>query len=650
MLNDYIGGGQVFLHKIRMFTQVFWRSVHVAVLVGSTMAVIVYVPQILREDLLAALSYRKAVFVQGFDEAISSIKQSRNANVTKIAVKTKHGVYARDIEPRKVLSSKVFREADHAVMALLTSMLQFAAFASGAGVFLVFLLWNRFGKSIKDDKKVKGGRILTPDQVNGILKGLGMASSLKIGDMPIVKDSETRHFLICGSTGSGKTNLIDTILPQVEARGEAAIIVDQTGEMIAKYYDPSRGDIIFNPLDSRSHDWDLWADCFDNSSVNNSSVNTYLEKFAKILFSFNRCSSGSNSDPFWENSAETVFIEVAGYASKYKGDKLGLLNDMLSCWSFEELSEVLSDTPASRYLNAKNKITANSILSVMTTLAKPLSYLIEPKSEKSFGLRNHLKEIRQGSKAWLFLTTKPSQRELTLPLIACLLELAVSLLMENGSKGEKKLWFVLDELAALGRLPALSGLMTEGRKYGACVIAAMQSLNQLYGNYGQYAGSTIFGQFGTKFFFRNDEPQIAKMITDLCGSEIINKQQKNTSFGANELRDGVSYTEQEKQKPLVEYSDVSSLKTGMCYVLLPEPKVRLSKIEVPESKILIKNEEFVGYTTYQETTLPQHAERLIEMLETNDNQAVIAKSGKRLITDDRSGKESKLNEEELELI
>lgn len=165
--------------------------------------------------------------------------------------------------------------------------------------------------------------------------------------------------------------------------------------------------------------------------------------------------------------------------------------------------------------------------------------------------------------------------------------------MENGIQKEQKLWFVLDEVAALGRLPALNGIMSEGRKYGACVIAAMQSLNQLYNNYGQYAGSTIFGQFGTKFFFRNDEPQIAKMITDLCGSELINKQQKNTSFGANELRDGVSYTEQEKQKPLVEYSDIASLNVGQCYVLLPEPKARLAKLEVPESIRSKKNEEFV---------------------------------------------------------
>ena len=34
MLNNFIGGGQVFLHKVRMFWQVFTRTIHMALLLG----------------------------------------------------------------------------------------------------------------------------------------------------------------------------------------------------------------------------------------------------------------------------------------------------------------------------------------------------------------------------------------------------------------------------------------------------------------------------------------------------------------------------------------------------------------------------------------------------------------------------------------
>jgi hypothetical protein len=179
-------------------------------------------------------------------------------------------------------------------------------------------------------------------------------------------------------------------------------------------------------------------------------------------------------------------------------------------------------------------------------------------------------------------------------------ELAFSQLLDIGIKKDRRIWFVIDELSALGKLPALSTLMAEGRKYGACVLAGLQSLNQLYSNYGRYEGSTIFGQFGTSFFFQNKEPEIAKMVSSICGTETINRQQKNTSFGAHEFRDGVSYSEQQQQKDLVEYSDLANLSAGECFVLLPEPKVRIAKLQTPVVNLKDKNHGFIqaeGITT-----------------------------------------------------
>ncbi|MDP5020542.1 MAG: type IV secretion system DNA-binding domain-containing protein, partial [Rickettsiaceae bacterium] len=136
-------------------------------------------------------------------------------------------------------------------------------------------------------------------------------------------------------------------------------------------------------------------------------------------------------------------------------------------------------------------------------------------------------------------------------------------------------------------------LMSEGRKYGSCIICGLQSLNQLYSLYGQYEGSSIFGQFGTNFFFRNTESLVAKQISDISGMETITRQQKNTSFGANEFRDGISYNEHQQKKPLIEPSDLSSLATGSCYVFLPEPDVRMAKIAVPYNNIANRQDGFL---------------------------------------------------------
>jgi hypothetical protein len=101
----------------------------------------------------------------------------------------------------------------------------------------------------------------------------------------------------------------------------------------------------------------------------------------------------------------------------------------------------------------------------------------------------------------------------------------------------------------------------------------------------------------------------------MAGREIIYRQQKNTSFGAHEFRDGVSYSEQQQHKDLIEYSDLASLAVGECFALMPEPQVRVVKLEIPEAKLINKNEGFVQ--SENPITEPQ-ARDIVSIDEDND--------------------------------
>ena len=587
MINNFIGGGQVFLHKVRMFWQVFTRTIHIAFLVGIIVAIAVHSNELEQLDKQAFYSYRKAVLADSFDGAMNKIRASignKPNHITFVNAKTKVGIWGTKIDPRKVVRFNVFKEANTVGMLLCQKILIWSIVITLLGFIAIVFVWSKFGKNLKTDK-IKDGenKVLTAKEVRKKLCGIDQASDLKIGDMPLVKDMETRHFMVSGSTGSGKTNLIHNLLLQIERKGQPAIVIDQTGEMIARYYDRNRGDIIFNPFDDRGMTWNFWADC---------STKEELERFSKILFGFNRKKSQSGSDPFWEQSAEIVFNACAEYTRRTK-PSIEQLTTLVRSGTLELLSNKLKNTEAARYLDADNKSTSGSVLSVLATNARPITYLKDI-DDKSFSLKEYFTNIDNGATSWLFLATKPSSRELTQSLIACITELALCQLMDIGIKENRRVWFVLDELAALGKLPALSTLMSEGRKYGACIISGIQSLNQLYANYGQYEGSTIFGQFGTSFFFRNTENIIARTVSSMSGNEIITRQQKNTSFGANEFRDGISYSEQEQKKQMIEPSDLASLATGQCYVFLPEPIVRIAKIQIPKISSIAKNSSFVA--------------------------------------------------------
>ncbi len=586
MFNNFIGGGQVFLHKVRMFGQVFFRSFHASLLVGILLALLINWGSLQRLDWSGFFSYRKSVLAISFSEAANVIRETIGKepnHISYINARTNNSEW-NDVNPHKIYHMGIFQRADNQAWDLLTRIGLLAASATSASFVIIFLLWSRFGSGLKDERKNEGsGCVLTAGQVRSKLRSLDKCSRFSIGKMPLVKDMETRHFLVTGSTGSGKTNLIHNLLPQVEKLGQPAIVIDQTGEMIAKYYNPERGDIIFNPFDSRGRAWDFWADCGTRED---------LERFSKILIGFNRKQSSTHSDPFWENAAEAVFNSCIEFLRPTSAP-IEKIAQMVCHSDINYLKRTLNNTEAGRYLSADSKQTAASIVSVLAANAKPLTYLRSADGSGSFSMKQHFANIKNGSPSWLFLATKPSSRSLTLPLISCLTELALARLMDSGIHKDRRVWTVIDELPALGLLPALSALMAEGRKYGACVLAGMQSLNQLYSQYGHYDGSTIFGQFGTSFFFRNTEPAIAKMISSMCGSETITRQQKNTSFGANEFRDGVSYSEQQQRKSLVEADDLANLAIGEGYVLFPEPAVRLAKVQTKEATVKEKHQGFV---------------------------------------------------------
>lgn len=82
---------------------------------------------------------------------------------------------------------------------------------------------DRFGKNLKEEQTKEGeNKVLTAKEVARLLRVHKIASDLKIGNMPLVKNTETRHFLVTGGTGSGKTNLIHNLLAQVERKKHPA--------------------------------------------------------------------------------------------------------------------------------------------------------------------------------------------------------------------------------------------------------------------------------------------------------------------------------------------------------------------------------------------------------------------------------------------
>lgn len=79
---------------------------------------------------------------------------------------------------------------------------------------------------------------------------------IALASVPVPSDAESTHFLMVGSTGTGKSNAQSEMLAGAMARGDRTIVVDPNGETLARYM--RDGDRILNPFDARGEGWSIF--------------------------------------------------------------------------------------------------------------------------------------------------------------------------------------------------------------------------------------------------------------------------------------------------------------------------------------------------------------------------------------------------------
>ena len=139
-------------------------------------------------------------------------------------------------------------------------------------------------------------------------------------------------------------------------------------------------------------------------------------------------------------------------------------------------------------------------------------------------------------------------------------------LMSLPPSSDRRVWFVMDELPALNRLPSLERGLAELRKYGGCLMCGVQSVSQLETTYSLQSARTILGLFNTKIFFRSLDPTTGQWVSRSIGEAETSEHIENVSYGANTIRDGVSLNQTTRTKALVMPTELANLESLHCYL------------------------------------------------------------------------------------
>ena len=349
----------------------------------------------------------------------------------------------------------------------------------------------------------------------------------------IPKRLEASHILMIGDTGSGKSNAIRQILRQVRERGETAIVYDPAMDFVSEFYSPARGDLILNPLDQRCPYWSLGEE-IDRAETATTIAAAFLpdKEYEKDFFT-----DGPR--------------RILAHLLKQQPQPRDILK-MMADPSWVEAK--VKGTPLAALLDAGAPAQRAGVLASLNMVADSLELLPEwEHTRPTFATAEWYTE----RKRWVFLTSTPAYRAKILPLHSVWLDLFILRMMGYcEDHTAKPVWFVLDELASLNKLPQLHTAVTENRKYGNPVVLGFQGRSQLEKRYGQDA-EAMLSQPATKLFFKTTEPRAAKWISDAIGEIEVERLKESRSmrlFGSRK-----SYAMEIATKPLVMASEISGL-------------------------------------------------------------------------------------------
>jgi type IV secretory pathway TraG/TraD family ATPase VirD4 len=367
---------------------------------------------------------------------------------------------------------------------------------------------------------------------------------------------QTKHFKLIGTTGTGKSTAIRELLGAAIARGDRAVFADPDGGYIARFYNRYRGDIVLNPFEQDSVKWNLFAEVDTGYDV---------EQLASGLIP--NCEDASGRE--WRGYARTFLAAVVRRCHGAGRRDLSELWRLLTVAPVDELRPIVAGTPAQPFLDSDNARMFGSIRSVTGSAIAALEY-IQGQRAADFSVRGWVRNHARSN--LLFIPYRAGQIAALRSMIATWLRIAIFEAMSQDEGRDQRLWFVVDELDALGAIDGLKDALARLRKFGCRCVLGFQSVAQVSSTYGQGEAQTIVENCGNTLILRcsgSENGGTSQFASRLIGErEILRRQisrgnDRESAFSARGARRSRSVTNHCVTEAAVMPSEIEQL-PDMC--------------------------------------------------------------------------------------
>jgi type IV secretory pathway TraG/TraD family ATPase VirD4 len=380
----------------------------------------------------------------------------------------------------------------------------------------------------------------------------GNGGPLTLAGVRVAVEDETKHFKLIGTTGTGKSTAIRELLAGAITRGDRAVVADPDGSYLMHFYERYRGDVVLNPFEPNSVKWDLFSEIRNNYDI---------EQLASGLIPKSDDPSASE----WRGYARTFLTAVIRRCSANGWTDSAELWRLLTIASSEELRPILAGTPAQPFLEPDNSRMFGSIRSVTGSAIAAFEF-IQAQRGAPFSVRSWVRA--REIPGILFIPYKAGQIAALRSMIATWMRLAIFEAMSQAEERDQCLWFVVDELDALGAIDGLKDALARLRKFGCRCVLGFQSVAQVSSTYGHSEAQTIVENCGNTLILRcssSENGGTSQFASRLIGDrEVVRRQlsrgkDRESAFSSRGSRRSHSVTEQHVTEPAVMPSEIEQL-------------------------------------------------------------------------------------------
>jgi hypothetical protein len=397
-----------------------------------------------------------------------------------------------------------------------------------------------------DAQHQRGALVRSGRRAAAPLRTEGHEAQPALAGLAIPAGDETKHFKLIGTTGTGKSTAIGELLGPALQRGDRAVIADPDGGYLQRYYDAERGDVILNPFDQRSVRWDLFGEIQESYDV---------EQISRSLLP-----DPETGDRTWHGYARTLLTAVMRQSHASGVRDVGELYRLLVIAPIAELRTLTAGTPAQPFLEEHNLRMFDSIRSVASSAVGSLEHVAQQQGA-AFSVRHWIAHPSGERGGVLFIPYRANQIAALRSTVSAWMRIAIFEAMA-GPERDQRLWFVIDELDALGQIDGLKDALARVRKFGGRCVLGFQSVAQVASTYGAGDAHTVVENCGNTLILRCSASEgggTSRFASTLIGQRQVLRTTLSHSRRANEFLGSVTRSEHFSIEPAVMDSEIEQL-------------------------------------------------------------------------------------------